>query len=85
MACSLCPQCAGPAPAECLNGSNPHFECPAPCFCNTAVNTTAKVIDHEKSYKMEMMPRRLGIKLNDKSMYYDSDAELNYKKKRHTL
>lgn len=34
---------------------------------------------------MEMLPRRIGIKLNDKGMYYDDEAELNYKKKRHTL
>lgn len=38
VACSICPQCSGPD--ECLNGSNPHFTCPAPCFCNTTVNAS---------------------------------------------
>jgi dienelactone hydrolase len=38
-ACSLCPQCTNPA-VPCLNESNPHFDCPAPCFCTTTINET---------------------------------------------
>ena len=44
VACSQCPQCKGPpAPAPavpCMDASNPHFDCPAPCFCDTAINAT---------------------------------------------
>ena len=29
---------ARPRAAPCLNASNPHFDCPAPCFCNATWN-----------------------------------------------
>jgi pectinesterase len=42
VACSLCQRCTEPPGVNvpCLNASNPHFDCPAPCFCDTAVNAT---------------------------------------------
>ena len=37
IACSLCPKCSAD---RCLNDSNPHFTCPAPCFCATTINAS---------------------------------------------
>ena len=63
-ACSLCPQCTHPpAPAPtpavpCLNASNPHFDCPAPCFCSTAINATLITpilnITFSKKYNLQL-------------------------------
>ena len=49
----------GPSPgAPCLNSSNPHFVCPAPCFCNAsaAAQPTAvtKNITFSAKYRLEL-------------------------------
>lgn len=63
-----------------------------PDYPDEEVNITSKCpitgmqrIDKNRSYKMVNIPNRLGIRLNDNSMYFDNDAENNYKAKRATL
>lgn len=47
--------------------------------------TGAKKQDSSKSYTLIKVPNRMGVRVNSNGMYYDDEAEKNYKKKKQQL